>query len=68
MAEVVVAGVDWAQDTHEVLVADGMGERLWASTSRMTRQGCGQFCQAMVGWVWSWSRSSARTGCWSSGS
>ena len=64
MTEGVCAGVDWAKDTHEVLVADSEGERLWGATvahdeagidqavpGRWSRSGC------------SGSRSSAPTGC-----
>ena len=32
MAEGVCAGIDWAKDTPDVVVADGAGERLWAAT------------------------------------
>ena len=28
----VCAGVDWAKDSHDVFVADGDGQRLWAAT------------------------------------
>jgi transposase len=49
MAEgVVCAGVDWAKDTHEVLVADGDGERLWASTVPHDEAGLTRLCQALV--------------------
>ncbi len=45
---VVCAGVDWAKDTHEVLVADGDGERLWASTVTHDESGLTKLCQALV--------------------
>ncbi|HEY2771921.1 MAG TPA: IS110 family transposase [Solirubrobacteraceae bacterium] len=48
MAECVVAGVDWAKDTHEVLVADGDGERLWAATVTHDEAGISRLCQTMV--------------------
>jgi transposase len=48
MAEGVVAGVDWAKDTHEVLVADGDGERLWAATVTHEEAGISRLCNALV--------------------
>lgn len=45
---VVCAGVDWAKDTHEVLVADGDGERLWASTVTHDESGLTKLCRALV--------------------
>jgi transposase len=48
MAEGVVAGVDWAKDTHEGLVADGDGERLWASTVTHDETGIRRLCEALV--------------------
>ncbi len=47
MAEGVVAGVDWAKDTHEVLIADADGERLWASTVRHDETGLTKLCSAL---------------------
>jgi transposase len=49
MAEgVVCAGVDWAKDTHDVVVADGDGERLWASTVTHDEAGLTKLCKALV--------------------
>jgi transposase len=48
MTEGVVAGVDWAKDTHEVLVADADGERLWAATITHDEPGLAKLCQALV--------------------
>jgi transposase len=45
---VVCAGVDWAKDTHEVLIADADGERLWAATVAHNETGVAKLCQAMV--------------------
>jgi transposase len=40
--------VDWAKDAHEVLVADGDGERLWASTVTHDEDGISKLCRALV--------------------
>jgi transposase len=48
MAEGVVAGVDWAKDTHEVLVADRDGEQLWASTVTHDEAGISRLCNVLV--------------------
>lgn len=40
--------MDWAKDTHEVLVADGDGEQLWASTVTHDEQGITRVCQVRV--------------------
>jgi transposase len=48
MAEGVCAGVDWAKDSHEVLVADGDGERLWASSVIHNEAGLSKLCQALL--------------------
>ena len=38
------AGVDWASDKHDVLVADERGERLLAATSAHDEQGLRSLC------------------------
>jgi len=48
MAEGAVAGVDWAKDTHEVLVSDGDGERLWAATVTHDEDGIAGLCRRLV--------------------
>jgi transposase len=48
MAEGVCAGVDWAKDTHDVVVADADGERLWAATVPHDEAGITRLCQALV--------------------
>jgi len=48
MAEGAVAGVDWAKDAHEVLVADGEGERLWGQTVAHDEAGIARLCQTLV--------------------
>ncbi|HEX5191493.1 MAG TPA: IS110 family transposase [Solirubrobacteraceae bacterium] len=45
---VVCAGVDWAKDTHEVLVADGDGDLLWSATITHDEDGITRLCQALV--------------------
>lgn len=47
MAEGAVAGVDWAKDTHEVLIADADGERLWAATVAHDEAGISKLCSAV---------------------
>ena len=62
------AGVDWASEKHDVLVADEAGERLLAATFAHDEAGLRRAVPARwCGSRSSWSRSSARTGCWSSG-
>jgi transposase len=46
--EVVCAGVDWAKDAHEVLVADQDGERLWSETAPNTEAGIDRLCRTLV--------------------
>jgi transposase len=48
MAEGVCAGVDWAKDTHDVVVEDGQGERLWAATVAHDEAGLTRLCKALV--------------------
>jgi len=48
MAESAVAGVDWAKDAHEVLVADGEGERLWGETVAHDEAGIARLCRTLV--------------------
>jgi transposase len=44
----VCAGVDWAKDTHDVVVADGEGERLWAATVSHDEAGLRYLCRELV--------------------
>jgi transposase len=44
----VCAGVDWAKDTHDVVVEDGDGEQLWAATVAHDEAGLIHLCQALV--------------------
>ena len=46
--DAVCAGVDWAKDAHEVLVADADGERLWAASVNHDEDGIARLCQALV--------------------
>jgi transposase len=48
MAEGVCAGVDWAKDTHDVVVEDREGERLWAATVTHNEAGLTRLCEALV--------------------
>jgi transposase len=48
MNEAVCAGVDWAKDAHEVLVADGEGERLWGETVSHDEAGIARLCRTLV--------------------
>ena len=48
-------------------VADAAGEKLLAATFAHDEQGLRSLCRRWCGWRLSWSRSSGRTGCWSSG-
>lgn len=48
MVEGVCAGVDWAKDTHEVLVADSDGERLWGETITHSEAGISRLCKTLV--------------------
>lgn len=45
--EAVCAGVDWAKDAHEVLIADQDGERLWAATVSHDESGITKLCSAI---------------------
>jgi transposase len=47
MVEGAVAGVDWAKDTHEVLIADADGERLWTATVTHDETGLSKLCSAL---------------------
>jgi hypothetical protein len=47
MVEGAVAGVDWAKDFHEVLIADADGERLWAATVTHDEAGLTKLCSAL---------------------
>src|SRR3981081_912826 len=42
------AGVDWASEKHDVLVADAAGERLLAATFGHDEQGVRSLCRALV--------------------
>jgi transposase len=44
----VCAGIDWAKDTHEVLVADNQGERLWGESVPHTEAGIDRLCRTLV--------------------
>ena len=48
MAQGAVAGVDWAKDTHEVLVEDADGERLWGETISHDEAGISRLCKTLV--------------------
>jgi transposase len=48
MAVGVCAGVDWAKDTHDVVVEDQDGNRLWAATVAHDEQGLTRLCAALV--------------------
>ena len=61
------AGVDWASEKHDVLVQDEAGEELLAATFAHDEEGLRSLCRTLVRMKVSWSRSSGRTGCWSSG-
>ena len=42
------AGVDWASDKHDVLVADAAGERLRAATFAHDEKGLRSLCRELV--------------------
>src|ERR1039457_3997393 len=42
------AGVDWAWEKHDVLVADAAGERLLSATFAHDEQGLRSLCRALV--------------------
>ena len=42
------AGVDWASEKHDVLVADAAGERLLSATFAHDEQGLRSLCRALV--------------------
>jgi hypothetical protein len=48
MVEGAVAGVDWAKDTHEVLIANAAGQRLWGSTVTHDEAGLSKLCSAAL--------------------
>jgi transposase len=48
MSDGAVAGVDWAKDAHEVLVADGDGERLWGETVPHDEAGIARLCRTLL--------------------
>jgi transposase len=48
MSEGVCAGIDWAKDAHEVVVADAVGERLWAGSVAHDEAGLTRLCGALV--------------------
>jgi transposase len=45
---VVCAGIDWAKDSHDVVVEDGDGERLWAATVAHDEAGLSRLCRELV--------------------
>lgn len=48
MAEGACAGIDWAKDTHDVLVADADGERLWAEAIPHNEPGITKLCRTLI--------------------
>jgi hypothetical protein len=42
------AGVDWASDEHDVLVADAAGAKLLAATFAQDKKGLRSLCRALV--------------------
>ena len=42
------AGIDWASEKHDVLIADEIGDRLLAETFAHDEQGVGALCDALV--------------------
>jgi transposase len=48
MAEGVCAGVDWAKDSHDVVVEDAVGDRLWRATVTHDEQGLRVLCTMLV--------------------
>jgi transposase len=44
----VCAGIDWAKDTHEVLVTDSDGERLWSAAIAHSEAGITRLCQSLT--------------------
>ncbi len=48
MAAGMCAGVDWAKDSHDVVVEDGDGERLWAATVTHDETGLTRLCKALL--------------------
>ncbi len=48
MPQGAVAGADWAKDTHEVLVEDVDGERLWGETISHDEDGISRLCKTLV--------------------
>jgi transposase len=44
----VCAGVDWAKDSHDVVVEDGDGKRLWAATVAHDEAGLTRLCRELV--------------------
>ncbi len=48
MTEGVCAGLDWAKDTHDVVVENGDGDRLWAATVTHDEAGITRLCSSLV--------------------
>jgi len=48
MTDVLCAGVDWAKDSHDVLVADADGIKLWSETVTHDEAGIGRLCRTLV--------------------
>jgi transposase len=48
MPDGVCAGIDWAKDTHDVLIADSDGERLWNETVPHSEAGLTKLCRTLV--------------------
>jgi transposase len=48
MAAGVCAGIDWAKDSHDVMVQDADGERLWAASVAHDEAGLMRLCRELV--------------------
>ena len=48
MARGVCAGIDWAKDSHDVVVEDGDGRRLWGATVTHDEAGLTGLCRTLV--------------------
>jgi transposase len=44
----VCAGIDWAKDSHDVVVEDADGQRLWAATVAHDEAGLARLCRELV--------------------
>jgi transposase len=48
MTDGACAGIDWAKDSHDVLVANGDGERLWGETITHDEAGISRMCRTLL--------------------